>query len=93
MPVPGFSILFIFVAVSAVVSALVAGSLLYRYQLQKEHLPQQHHRQANDISMGAFTSWLFRMRNVTNISSATTANGEGGISSSTCNGKTTEVHE
>lgn len=30
MPVPGFSVLFVLVAVSAVVSALVAGSLLYR---------------------------------------------------------------
>ncbi|CAG9825688.1 unnamed protein product [Phaedon cochleariae] len=30
MPVPGFSLLFVLVAVSAVVSALVAGSLLYR---------------------------------------------------------------
>ncbi|ENN75276.1 hypothetical protein YQE_08192, partial [Dendroctonus ponderosae] len=30
MPVPGFSILFVLVAVSAVVSALVAGTLLYR---------------------------------------------------------------
>ncbi|GFG30884.1 hypothetical protein Cfor_07449, partial [Coptotermes formosanus] len=34
LPVPGFSVLFVLVAVSAVVSALVAGSLLYRYQLQ-----------------------------------------------------------
>lgn len=30
MPVPGFSLLFVMVAVSAVVSALVAGTLLYR---------------------------------------------------------------
>lgn len=30
MPVPGFSVLFVLVAVSAVVSALVAGTLLYR---------------------------------------------------------------
>ena len=36
LPVPGFSVLFVLVAVSAVVSALVAGSLLYRYQLQRE---------------------------------------------------------
>lgn len=36
LPVPGFSLLFILVAVSAVVSALVAGSLLYRYQIQRE---------------------------------------------------------
>lgn len=41
LPVPGFSALFVLVAVSAVVSALVAGSLLYRYQMQREHLAQQ----------------------------------------------------
>lgn len=43
LPMPGFSILFVLVAVSAVVAALVAGSLLYRYQLQKEaqHMAQQ----------------------------------------------------
>lgn len=92
MPVPGFSILFVLVAVSAVVSALVAGSLLYRYQLQKEHLPQQHHQQVNDISMGTFTSWLLRMRSVATVATASTSNGEGAISS-TCNGKTTDVHE
>ncbi|BES92049.1 Hypothetical protein NTJ_04854 [Nesidiocoris tenuis] len=36
LPVPGFSALFVLVAVSAVVSALVAGALLYRYQMQRE---------------------------------------------------------
>ncbi|KAK9505330.1 hypothetical protein O3M35_009412 [Rhynocoris fuscipes] len=36
LPVPGFSALFVLVAVSAVVSALVAGALLYRYQVQRE---------------------------------------------------------
>lgn len=47
LPVPGFSVLFVLVAVSAVVSALVAGSLLYRYQLQREaqHLVQQRAQQ------------------------------------------------
>lgn len=38
MPVPGFSVLFIVVASAAIVSALVAGSLLYRYRVQKETL-------------------------------------------------------
>ncbi|XP_024080896.1 uncharacterized protein LOC106660917 isoform X2 [Cimex lectularius] len=36
LPVPGFSALFVFVALSAVISALVAGALLYRYQVQRE---------------------------------------------------------
>ncbi|XP_022903808.1 uncharacterized protein [Onthophagus taurus] len=37
MPVPGFSALFVMIAISAAVSTLVAVSLLYRYQLQKEN--------------------------------------------------------
>ena len=47
LPVPGFSVLFVLVAVAAVVSALVAGSLLYRYQLQREaqQLAQQRAQQ------------------------------------------------
>lgn len=47
LPVPGFSALFVLVAVSAVVSALVAGCLLYRYQLQREaqQLAQQRAQQ------------------------------------------------
>ncbi|XP_060526950.1 uncharacterized protein LOC132702381 [Cylas formicarius] len=55
MPVPGFSILFVFVAVSAVVSALVAGTLLYRYQVQKEQLA---HQQNGTIPMGLFSNWI-----------------------------------
>lgn len=41
LPVPGFSALFVLVAVSAVVSALVAGALLYRYQVQREKAARQ----------------------------------------------------
>lgn len=55
MPVPGFSLLFVLVAVSAVVSALVAGSLLYRYQLQKEHMAEEAHR---SISLSIFSNWI-----------------------------------
>ncbi|KAK9882214.1 hypothetical protein WA026_019727 [Henosepilachna vigintioctopunctata] len=55
MPVPGFSVLFVLVAVSAVVSALVAGTLLYRYQLQKEHLAEEAHR---TISLSVFSNWI-----------------------------------
>ena len=47
----GFSILFVVVAVSAVVAALVAGSLLYRYQLQKEaqQLTAAQHRRRTEV--------------------------------------------
>lgn len=70
MPVTGFSILFIIVAATAIVAALVAGSLLYRYQLQKSVLkaqeknlnssvPQEH------LNPNILASWinlkLFRM--------------------------------
>lgn len=65
MPVPGFSILFIIVALSAVISALVAGSLLYRYQLQREHIVaqaahhhQHHHHQNGAIAMNSFVNWM-----------------------------------
>ncbi|XP_072161385.1 uncharacterized protein m [Bemisia tabaci] len=36
LPVPSFSALFMLVSVSAVASALIAGSLLYRYQVARE---------------------------------------------------------
>lgn len=64
MPVPGFSILFIVVISATIVSALIAGSLLYRYQLQKEALEKQTPMPAP----GTFASWmtlrLFRMRHM-----------------------------
>ncbi|XP_036318459.1 uncharacterized protein LOC118733242 [Rhagoletis pomonella] len=64
MPVPGFSILFIVVISATIVSALIAGSLLYRYQLQKEALEKQTPIPAP----GTFASWmtlrLFRMRHL-----------------------------
>ncbi|XP_039276353.1 uncharacterized protein LOC111054291 [Nilaparvata lugens] len=54
LPVPGFSLLFLLVSVSAVGSALIAGSLLYRYQLQREAQQvvarQQHQRQRRHLS-------------------------------------------
>lgn len=66
MPVQGFSILFILVISATIIAALVAGSLLYRYQLQKDALA---HQQANSSPMfGANTlaNWmtmrLFRMK-------------------------------
>lgn len=68
MPVPGFSVLFIVVVSAAIISALVAGSLLYRYQLQKETFAMQKNG-GDDVNMehtNTIASWmtlrLFRMR-------------------------------
>nr|CAD7572719.1 unnamed protein product [Timema californicum] len=62
LPVPGFSVLFILVAVSAVVSALVAGSLLYRYQLQREAHQMAHARQQQQnggvVAANSLASWM-----------------------------------
>lgn len=89
MPVPGFSVLFVLVAVSAVVSALVAGSLLYRYQLQKEHIAAQA-QSAGAVPLNTFASWmgvqLMRMRHGVATRPPTDANGTSSI-----NGKTEEV--
>lgn len=67
MPVPGFSILFIVVTSAAIISALVAGTLLYRYQLQKEVFANQKNADnVNQISSNTIASWmtmrLFRIR-------------------------------
>ena len=58
MPVPGFSVLFVMVAVSAVVSALVAGSLLYRYQLQREQMVEQAQRMNGAVPVTMFANWM-----------------------------------
>ncbi|CAH0553277.1 unnamed protein product [Brassicogethes aeneus] len=88
MPVPGFSLLFVLVAVSAVVSALVAGSLLYRYQLQKEHLAEQAQHQN-----GIFSTWiglrLLRMRGGAPAVPVSESNGTT-VNSLVLNGKTDE---
>lgn len=36
LPIPGFSALFVIVSLSAVISALVAGAMLHRLQIQRE---------------------------------------------------------
>ncbi|KAL1464276.1 hypothetical protein WDU94_003938 [Cyamophila willieti] len=68
LPVQGFSALFVLVAVSAVVSALIAGALLYRYQVQRETqkiVAQRRHQQAaassqsnGHFGVNAFASWM-----------------------------------
>uniref|UniRef100_A0A182RJ29 ZP domain-containing protein n=1 Tax=Anopheles funestus TaxID=62324 RepID=A0A182RJ29_ANOFN len=64
MPVPGFSILFILVISATIISALIAGSLLYRYQLQKEMIANR--TQSHAAPMNSIATWmtlrLFRSR-------------------------------
>ncbi|XP_072396166.1 uncharacterized protein m [Diabrotica undecimpunctata] len=95
MPVPGFSLLFVLVALSAVVSALVAGSLLYRYQLQKEHLAEQAQGQNGSIPMSTFSNWMglrLLKAKCTSSSSRRTTKQNGEVDSSmVMNGKST-VH-
>lgn len=66
MPSTGFSILFIVVISATVVAALVAGSLLYRYQLQKEALAHQQANTVPIIGANTLANWmtmrLFRMK-------------------------------
>lgn len=64
MPVQGFSILFILVISATIIAALVAGSLLYRYQLQKDAIA---HQQATSTPMQhTLANWmtmrLFRIK-------------------------------
>lgn len=66
MPIPGFSILFILVVSATIIAALVAGSLLYRYQLQKDALAHQQANTSPIIGANTLASWmtmrLFRMK-------------------------------
>lgn len=55
LPVPGFSALFVLLATAAAVSALVAGSLLYRYQLQRDQIARQ---KGQNMSSGTLASWM-----------------------------------
>ncbi|EDW78232.1 uncharacterized protein Dwil_GK16317 [Drosophila willistoni] len=64
MPVPGFSILFIVVISATIVSALIAGSLLYRYQLQKEALEKQTPMPVPGTLASWMTLRLFRLRHM-----------------------------
>ena len=54
LPVPGFSALFVLVALSAVVSALVAAALLYRYQSQAAVRKEAQRRQPHT----SIASWV-----------------------------------
>lgn len=66
MPMQGFSILFILVISATIIAALVAGSLLYRYQLQKDALAHQQANSSPIIGANTLANWmtmrLFRMK-------------------------------
>ncbi|XP_035791932.1 uncharacterized protein LOC118466530 [Anopheles albimanus] len=66
MPVPGFSILFILVISATIISALVAGSLLYRYQLQKDIIANRSQQPHDAAPINSIATWmtlrLFRSR-------------------------------
>ena len=58
MPLPGFSILFILITSAAVIATLVAGSLLYRYQLQRDAFSHQIEQINNEMNLNTLTSWM-----------------------------------
>ncbi|KAG5684767.1 hypothetical protein PVAND_013980 [Polypedilum vanderplanki] len=66
MPVQGFSILFILVISATIIASLLAGSLLYRYQLQKDALAHQQAQSTSPYGMNTLANWmtlrLFRMK-------------------------------
>jgi hypothetical protein len=66
MPVQGFSILFILVISATIIASLVAGSLLYKYQLQKDALAHQQVHTTPMHGMNSIANWmtmrLFRMK-------------------------------
>lgn len=67
--------MFILVTSATVVSALIAGSLLYRYQLQKAAYEAQ---QQNSLHPNTFASWmtlrLFRMNQACEAAAAAASN-------------------
>ncbi|XP_026675659.1 uncharacterized protein LOC103524437 [Diaphorina citri] len=83
LPVQGFSALFVLVAVSAVVSALIAGALLYRYQVQRETqkiVAQRRHQTASSsqtnghFGVNAFANWMtLRLMGSSHMTSSTSA--------------------
>lgn len=62
LPMPGFSALFIVVALSAVVSALVAGAMLHRLQAQREAADSRKNNGAVHSTNGWLPYGLLRVR-------------------------------
>lgn len=72
LQVPGFSILFILITSATIVSALIAGSLLYRYQLQKAAYEAQQQNSMHPNTFSWMTMRLFRMNQACEAAAATT---------------------
>ena len=63
LPMPGFSALFIVVALSAVISALVAGAMLHRLQVQRDMIRgNRKNRAVHQTSNGWLSYGLLRVR-------------------------------
>ncbi|XP_033214690.1 uncharacterized protein LOC117171459 [Belonocnema kinseyi] len=63
LPVPGFSALFIVVALSAVISALVAGAMLHRLQVQRDMIRgSRKNRTVQQTTNGWLSYGLLRVR-------------------------------
>lgn len=63
LPVPGFSALFVIVALSAVISALVAGAMLHRLQVQRDMIREsQKNNTIHQTSNGWLSYGLLRVR-------------------------------
>ena len=63
LPVPGFSALFVVVALSAVISALVAGAMLHRLQVQRDMIRgNRKNRTVHQTSNGWLSYGLLRVR-------------------------------
>lgn len=62
LPMPGFSALFIVVALSAVISALVAGAMLHRLQAQREAVDSRKNNRAVHSTNGWLPYGLLRVR-------------------------------
>lgn len=62
LPMPGFSALFIVVALSAVISALVAGAMLHRLQAQREAVDNRKNNRPVHSTNGWLSYGLLRVR-------------------------------
>lgn len=89
----------LWVAIIVISFHKVAGSLLYRYQLQKEHMAERSLHSNGAIPMSTFSNWMglrfLRMRNSAVPSGrGAEQNGKAGDSSLVLNGKASgETHQ
>ncbi|XP_065222651.1 uncharacterized protein m isoform X2 [Planococcus citri] len=60
LPVQGFSVIFILMALCAILSAIVAGFLLYRYQIQRQKQKILQHQQRMRHQQQQYASHIFQ---------------------------------